>query len=337
MKKILTLFVIAFVSSTALTAQNSNLIFFNQDGDRFQVVLNGILQNADYQTNVRIPDVPMGNYKAKVIFENQKLPELDKTIYLAPENGPQEISLNIKKNKKEEYVLRISSMVPIAQAPPAPPTQTVVHYTTVPAQPKQVVVTETTTTVTETSNTGTGVSENVNVGMNVGGVGMNVNVNVNDNMGGVNSTTTTTSTSTTVVSSSTHTSTGVSTTEPSLEIVSDPVYANEPTHYNMPGYNGPIGCPWPMSETDYQSALNSINAKSFEDSKLTVAKQITNSNCLTSAQVKGIMQTFDFEDSRLEYAKYAYGRTFDIGNYYKVNDAFDFETSIEELNNHINR
>lgn len=334
MKKILTLFVIAFVSSMALTAQNSNLIFFNQDGDRFQVVLNGILQNADYQTNVRIPDVPMGSYKAKVIFENQKLPELDKTIYLTPENGPQEISFNIKKNKKEEYVMRVLSMVPIAQAPPAPPTQTVVHYTTVPAQPTQVVVSETTTTVTETS---TGVSDNVNVGMNVGGVGMNVNVNVNDNMGGVNSTTTTTSTSTTVVSSSTHTSTGVSTTEPSLEIVSDPVYVNEPTHYNMPGYSGPIGCPWPMSETDYQSALNSINAKSFEDSKLTVAKQITNSNCLTSAQVKGIMQTFDFEDSRLEYAKYAYGRTYDIGNYYKVNDAFDFETSIEELNNHISR
>jgi hypothetical protein len=47
------------------------------------------------------------------------------------------------------------------------------------------------------------------------------------------------------------------------------------------------------------------------------------------------MLLFDFEQSRLNYAKYAYGYTYDKGNYFNVNDAFDFETSIQELNNHI--
>jgi len=44
------------------------------------------------------------------------------------------------------------------------------------------------------------------------------------------------------------------------------------------------------------------------------------------------MNTFSFEDTKLEFAKYAYERTYDIGNYYKLNDAFSFESSIEELN-----
>ena len=46
---------------------------------------------------------------------------------------------------------------------------------------------------------------------------------------------------------------------------------------------------------------------------------------------------FSFEDSKLDFAKYCYGYTYDLGNYYMVNDAFDFESTIEELNNYINQ
>ena len=49
------------------------------------------------------------------------------------------------------------------------------------------------------------------------------------------------------------------------------------------------------------------------------------------------MNLFSFEDSKLQYAKYAYTYTFDLGNYYKVNDAFTFEMSIEELNEYISK
>jgi hypothetical protein len=49
-----------------------------------------------------------------------------------------------------------------------------------------------------------------------------------------------------------------------------------------------------------------------------------------------MMHCFDFEATRLDFAKFAYGRTFDIGNYYMVNDAFTFETSIDDLNRYIN-
>ena len=91
-----------------------------------------------------------------------------------------------------------------------------------------------------------------------------------------------------------------------------------------------------MSDADFASAKKSIESKSFEDSKMTLAKQVFNTNCMTSAQVKEIMLLFTFEASRLDFAKYAYGKTYDQGNYYKVNDAFQFESSIDDLNKYIN-
>lgn len=110
---------------------------------------------------------------------------------------------------------------------------------------------------------------------------------------------------------------------------------NQPNHYEMPGYHGKIGCPWPMQASDFQESKNSITSKKFDDTRLTIAKQITSANCLLCSQVKEIMLLFTFEDSRLEYAKYAYDYVFDISNYFRLNDAFTFESTIEELNNYI--
>ncbi|MCF8275792.1 MAG: DUF4476 domain-containing protein [Flavobacteriales bacterium] len=145
----------------------------------------------------------------------------------------------------------------------------------------------------------------VNVNMNMGGMGVDMNVNISETYTETHTTTTTTTTS------------------------------GGSDHYVMPGYGGAIGCPWPMEEGQFADARNSVASKDFEDSKLTVAKQITGSNCLTADQVKRMMGTFDFEDSKLEYAKFAYDKTYDIGNYYKLNDAFDFSSSIDELNDYI--
>ena len=90
-----------------------------------------------------------------------------------------------------------------------------------------------------------------------------------------------------------------------------------------------------MSQTDFNDVKSSLSSKTFESDKLTLAKQIFDSNCLLSSQVKQVMGLFTYEDSKLEFAKYAYGRTYDLGNYYKVNDVFTYSSSIDELNSYI--
>lgn len=316
MKKLLLLFV-AFVLIKSMDAQLSNLIFFTEGGERFSVVLNGIMQNASPETNIKITDLNAPNYTVRVIFEDQNLGQLQKQVM---QNLGMETTYAIKKNNKGEYVLRFRSEVPIAQsAPPAPQQATIVYTTVAPAPQPVANVSYTETTTTTTSGT----TDNVSMGLNIGGVGLNVNMNINDgNMGGATSTTTTTYSTTTTTSG-----TGAVYTEtppPPAQVV------------YLPGYNGPIGCPMPMDQQSFMNVKQSIASKTFEDSKLTVAKQVINSNCLLSSQVKEIMMLFTFEDTRLELAKYAYGHTYDIGNYYQLNDAFTFESSIDELNEYIN-
>ena len=91
-----------------------------------------------------------------------------------------------------------------------------------------------------------------------------------------------------------------------------------------------------MSNGQFSDALRSVSSKSFDDEKATVAKQVAGSNCLTAEQAKTMMMQLDFESAKLDYAKFAYDKTFDIGNYYKLNDAFDFSSSVDELNEYIN-
>lgn len=321
MKKLIFTLVVAFYAVSAF-AQGSNLVFFAEQGEKFFVILNGIRQNEVAQTNVKVTNIAGSAVKIKIIFEDKALGEIDRNIFF--QEFPSEMTINIRKDKSgTKYVLRMFDAVPIAQAPPTPPTATVITYTTTPA-PVAPVTNTTVTHSTTTTTVGQPVPSdnvNVNIGIGVPGGGFGMNVNINDG--------TTFQQNTNVTTTTTTTTTGTVAPAPVAPAPTQPTYV-------MPGYNGPIGCSWPMSDGDFASAKGSIASKSFEDSKLTIAKQIFNTNCLTSNQVREIMLLFTFEDSRLDFAKYAYGRTYDIGNYYKVNDAFTFELSIDDLNAYIN-
>ncbi|WP_196893153.1 DUF4476 domain-containing protein [Aureivirga marina] len=87
----------------------------------------------------------------------------------------------------------------------------------------------------------------------------------------------------------------------------------------------------PMTSSDFDSAKKSIKSKAFSETKIRVAKQIIDYNCFTVSQVGELMKIFSFDDSKLDIAKYAFDKTTDKGNYYKLNDLFSFDSSIEKL------
>ncbi len=137
-----------------------------------------------------------------------------------------------------------------------------------------------------------------------------------------------------VSSTQTTTTTTIITNDPGLVVghPTDPVLPPNP----LPGYNGPVGCQTIMDNQAFGDAKSSISSKSFSSSKMTLAKQITRANCLLSRQVREVMDLFDYETDRLNYAKFAYDYTYDQGNFYMVNDAFDFESSIRSLEEFLN-
>ncbi len=307
MKKIYSLFAFVLIS-TALFAQNtSNLIVFSEDGLKFYLILNGIRQNETAVTNIKVDKLNQPYYSAKIIFEDKTEPVLEKKylpVVDAEGSASLEVTYKIKKNNKNVNVLRFFSQVPIAQAAPPSPAVQEIHYNTVPMPDIFTSITINETTTTSSTNL------NSNVNVNAGGV--NVNVNVNDPY--YNQTTTTTS--------YTHTSSSSSS-------------GNVNTNTNNNTVASGCGNAYAMSNSNFAAAKQTITKQSFDDTKLTTAKQVIKSNCLSSAQIKELMLLFSFEATRLDLAKFAHERCIDKNNYFLLNDAFEFESSVEELNNSI--
>lgn len=323
MKKVFILFAVILGLHLTTSAQKTNLVFFSDQGEKFYVVLNGVLQNQAAETNVKVTDLISPSYKLRIIFADSTQATLDKTLMF---NQGTETTFNIKKNNKGEYVVRYLNEVPIAQAPVSGAGQSVIVFAASgPSAPTAVTTTSVSTTQTTTS-AGTGVSaDGASMGIHMNDPASGVNINMNLNAGGTMPGNTTTSSSYSTTTTTTTTTSGN---------IGQPMQAPQPT-FVLQGYNGPFGCPYPMSPEDFASAKQSISSKSFEDSKLAIAKQVFMSNCMLSSQVREIMKLFSFEDSKLDFAKFAYGLTFDPGNYFKVNDAFSFESTIDDLNEYI--
>lgn len=334
-------------ASSAVYAGTNNLVIFSQDGNKFTVILNGLRQNEKPETNVKVTGLIASQYKVKIIFENTALGSFDQNVWMmegGTEVDKKEFSYSIEQKKKGDWKLKPTSIADIPQTPANAPDQVVYVFNptgnATPAQTSSTTVTTTTTTgqtetvsvssgattapqggttttnvavndgtgsTQQTTTTTTTTGNTAGVSMNVGGVGMNVVIT--DNMGGVSSTTTTTTTTT---------SSQTVTEQPAPQPVATGTQ-----------------CSFPMSSADFANAKASVSKQSFEDGKLKIAKQIMNTNCMSVAQVKEIMALFSFEETKLEWAKFAYGKTTDPQNYYQLNDGFTYSSSVDELNEYI--
>lgn len=321
MKHIASILLIFTASAFSLFSQTNNLILFTENGEKFQVVLNGILQNTNPETNVRLTQLPAPNYKCRVIFADTKLGQLDFNVYF--QESAEELTMSVKQNKKGEYVSRYVSSIPIASAPPAPANQKIIVYTTVAPEVESVTTTIShSTTTTQTGSASSGDNVNIHMGVNMNEAGADISIqaggmNMDDNL--VESSTITTTTTHTVTSTT-----------------KGPLVVTPAGVDDVKEYHGNIGCPNPMDIADFQMMKQAIQSKDFESTRLSIAKQVLQENCLLAGQVNEILSLFDFENTKLEFAKYAYAYTYDTGNYFKVHEAFEFESSVEELNNYIN-
>ena len=309
------------LSLAGAQAQTSDLIVFSEMGEKFTLIIDGDVKNEAPATRVVATGLRNETPSIVVRMADAGIPPVKQNAWMEP---GKEYTIKLTTNKKGEYVLRMQGQAElgttkVTETERPEPANFQEDSASEPTTGGQQQTSGTQTTTTQT----TGTSENVNVNLGINGMGVNMTMGFTEP--GMGSSTTTTTTTTT------HTTTTVTDggmDEPTAAPVDEPVY-------RMPGYSGPIGCPMPMSDGEFSEAKASIESKGFEESKMTLARQIGDSHCFSSAQVMGIMGLLGFEETKLEFAKYAYPHTHDIGNYYKVNDAFNFESSIDELNNYI--
>ena len=227
----------AFMATTGFTQGQGDVTFYSNTGAKFYVVLNGVRQNQQPETNVKVTGLNNQWYDAKLIAADKSF-EVDKNIIVKYDTL---ITYELKE-KRGKYKLRYYSETPMGTAT-AVTNQTVVSYhptentnttttntnsgvnnsgtvnqnTNVNTSGNQSTTVSTTTTTTgTTTNTGTnGASTNTNVNGN--GESINMNVSVNENGANVNVSTSGTAnnngnvTMTTDVNGSTSTNTSTST------------------------------------------------------------------------------------------------------------------------------
>lgn len=310
-KKITFSAILLFTSlSFAQLGPVGHLTIFSEDGDRFTLILNGEVINDVPQTNLRVEDLNQPYYNAKIRFEDKTLMDITKNnLMLTDVDGIfSDVTYKIRrdKNNKTKMKLNYFSSIPVRPDFIPPSNVHVIHYgqprpaVVVPVQQPVVGVTQTTTTTT----TQTGGAA-MGVGVSVGGV--NMGVTINDSMGG-GAVTQTTTTTTTVGGGH----------------MADHV---EPVR----GCNG-RSC---MTAGNFNAALATIKKQSFEDTRLKTAKQVITANCLNVDQIMQIANTFNFEDNKLEFAKYAYDYCIEPRNYFKLNGIFSFSSNVDELSDYV--
>lgn len=175
MKKIVTLLFI--VLTTAVFSQ-STITVFNNGGQQFYVILNGIKQNSVAQTNVSVSGIKNGSYSMKLIFADGKTNDIDKNFFL---EEPSFVTTRVVF-KKGKGKLQLIGMEPAANQTPS---ENLVAY-----RPSDnmgysdaLVVTQT-TTIQENGNVSNPNTTNGNAGIN-----MNTNVQdptMNNGQGSVN-------------------------------------------------------------------------------------------------------------------------------------------------------
>lgn len=306
MKNTFFLLLIMVLSYLSVNSQTSNLICFSEEGEHFYLIINGVKQNQEPLTNVKAIGLTAPSYKIRIVFESASLPEIDKTIYFA-ETG-MEHTYAIQNKGKGEYRLRFMNAVAAPQNIGAKGgTYDEDHSEDNDFGAGQTTTVQTTSTTVNQNGTNLGINMNENTGM-----GINLNISINDPNIQQNQTTTSTTTTTTTR----YTESNNEQQQPNAR----------PTEKR---------CTFASSSAQLAEVRQSIQSKSFEDTKLTVAQQAIKANCFTSTQIKELLTLFDFESTRLDLAKFAYTYVFDKKNYYQVNDAFEFESSIDDLNSYL--
>jgi hypothetical protein len=114
----------------------------------------------------------------------------------------------------------------------------------------------------------------------------------------------------------------------------DDNYYNNNNNYNN-NYNNGYYVPACMSSYDFMALKSTVANASFDDTRLSICKQVISASNVSSDQVYELMNLLTFESNKLDLAKFAYSRVVDKNRFYVVNNAFTFSSSVDELNRYI--
>ncbi|RME25878.1 MAG: DUF4476 domain-containing protein [Deltaproteobacteria bacterium] len=93
----------------------------------------------------------------------------------------------------------------------------------------------------------------------------------------------------------------------------------------------------PVSEAELGSILAAIDGESFSDGKLAVLRSAAAEHWFTADQARRVIEQFSFGEDKVAAGTVLFPRIVDPANWYRVYDAFDFDSDKEALRRAVGR
>ena len=300
-------------------AQTNDFVFYTDNGDRFTLYINNIKQNETAGTNVKAENISGKTIPVRVVFERSGVPTLSRTMSVSSDN--KEIKVQLVKGREDVYSMKTVSTTNRSHSNNQSNNGTTVTKDNNGSS-------ETKDDKSGHGNNGHNNSGHGNNGHNNDGHGNNGYGNNGHGNNGYGN--------------NGHGNNGYGNGYGNGHGnggYGNGGYGNN--HGNNGYWNNGYGptdnprCNMPMANNDYNSLKAQVNARYFDSSRLTVAKQACRYNCMTSDQIRDLCRVFSYESSKLEFAKYAFEYCYDRYRYYMVGQAFTYSSSVDELNRFI--
>jgi len=304
--------------STNLFSQSSNLIVFtNNPVQKFRLLINGNLQINSFEENVRVENMEAGIYLVRVIFENRLLGYIEKSITVRPNTEKIYTFIQQRPLQGRRRIDQGPGTSPLVlELVSELPRFSVDDEYMGDANDANDAVSYTTTQSPDGTNggikyeNGNVVIGNDNNNISIGTKGIDFNIDIDN-----------------IIEKITN------------ENSADKQNGNKQTTQNNEiteiSENQSNNCSPSFSDTQFLQITKSLQRETMESKRLAAAKYVSNNNCLLTKQVRDIVHLFNFENNRVEFAKFAYSRVADKENYALLLDSFKFETSKQEIKEYI--
>lgn len=295
-----------------------SLTVFSQNGDKFFLFLDGVKQNEEARSDIRVQQIPGLYYNAKIVFKNASLPPIVKNnLYISDgEDVLMDAAYRLRRDKTGKPKLNFYSMKTVQpNFIPAPGlfvynfgNPDVIAGSSKPEVPKKTVAS------------------------NVKGSISNIKITSVDDKPTASPKPTASKAVKKPTANKPIANKPAVESKPNASVTAVPpkaIYTKEAENVKLEENKKCNG--WPMGKADLAAAIKTIEASGKEADKLEAAKELITSNCLLVSQVKEFSMLFKNEKARLDFVKYAYKYTSDKRNYAELQKLFSLETSKREL------
>jgi hypothetical protein len=112
-----------------------------------------------------------------------------------------------------------------------------------------------------------------------------------------------------------------------------PRYEPVPPRYEEPA----SGCRNLLDRYDMDRLIDAMKGRDFESTRLTIAREAVRNSSILSEDLRQVLLQFEFESTRLEFAKFAYDSVCDKERFYYIYDAFQSDHHVRELEQYTSR